>query len=398
MIATTTATQTVVLEPRAREKHLEVTRFPDVNTIRKAIPAYCFQPTVLKSMSYVVRDCLLAGGLIYTALTYIPQLPNPYYRAAAWAAYTFAQGLVGTGMWILAHECGHGAFSKHRRFNDFIGWVLHSALGVPYFSWKFTHARHHLFTGHMHKDMAFVPATIVEYDRKRSWVSKFVDPDMFEDAPIIILIRLLGHQLFAWPSYLLLDLSAGPESLQRPEDKKWYRLSHFDPVSPIFRPQEAIYVLITDLGLAIVGYVLYIASQSLGAGTVFLLWGVPYFWVHHWLIAITYLHHNHPDVKHYDEHGWTYVKGALATIDRDFGWIDRYLFHGIIGTHVVHHIFARIPFYYAEDATEAIKPVLGDLYHRDERSFYGQLWSVFTTCKYVEKDPQEPGTMKWHTE
>lgn len=56
---------------------------------------------------------------------------------------------------------------------------------------------------------------------------------------------------------------------------------------------------------------------------------------------------------------------------------------------------SRIPFYKAEEATEAIRPKLGKLYHRDERSFLGQLWSVFTTCKYVEKDPNVPGAMRW---
>jgi omega-6 fatty acid desaturase (delta-12 desaturase) len=55
----------------------------------------------------------------------------------------------------------------------------------------------------------------------------------------------------------------------------------------------------------------------------------------------------------------------------------------------------RIPFYKAEEATEAIKPLLGDLYHRDDRSFMGQLWSTFTQCKYVEKDPAAPGALKW---
>lgn len=56
---------------------------------------------------------------------------------------------------------------------------------------------------------------------------------------------------------------------------------------------------------------------------------------------------------------------------------------------------SRIPFYYAGEATEAIKPVLGDLYYRDERSFIGQLWTNFTKCKYVVKDESSPGALKW---
>lgn len=51
------------------------------------------------------------------------------------------------------------------------------------------------------------------------------------------------------------------------------------------------------------------------------------------------MHHNHPEVHHYEADSWTYVKGALATIDRDFGWVGRILFHNIIDDHVVHHLF-----------------------------------------------------------
>jgi fatty acid desaturase len=280
----------------------------------------------------------MAAALVYAALTYIPQLPNVYLRTAAWVTYGFVQGLVGTGIWILAHECGHGAFSLHRRINDVTGWALHSLLMVPYFSWKFSHARHHMYTGHMHKDMAFVPATIKEYDAKRK--AAWIDYELVEEVPAITLARLIAHQLFAWPTYLLLNVSAGPHSLQRPEEKKWYRMSHFEPSSIVFRPQEALYVLLSDVGLGLVGFALYLAAQRVGYSTVFLLHTVPWFWVHHWLIAITYLHHNHPEVKHYDENAWTFVKGALATVDRDFGWIDRHIFHGIIGTHVVHHLFS----------------------------------------------------------
>jgi len=59
-------------------------------------------------------------------------------------------------------------------------------------------------------------------------------------------------------------------------------------------------------------------------------------------VAITYLHHTHPEVHHFDAENWTFVKGALATVDRDFGWIGRHLFHGIIDTHVVHHLFPLV--------------------------------------------------------
>ncbi|KAI1643968.1 fatty acid desaturase-domain-containing protein [Daldinia loculata] len=398
MSTVTTQTEAPVARPRVVQltTKAEQPALPDINTIRKAIPPHCFQPSTWRSLSYVARDLVMAAVLTYGALTYIPSVSNPAYRTSLWVVYGFLQGLVGVGLWILAHECGHGAFSVHRGLNDTVGWVLHCALGVPYFSWKFSHARHHRFTGHMQKDMAFVPQT------KPSWfvqslgdaLSSFVNSEVLEDAPLVNLIRLLGQQLGGWQVYMLLNVTAGNDSMQNLE-AKWWRRSHFDPFSGVFRPQEALYVLISDLGLALVAAGLYYSSLALGWQTVFLLYGVPYLWVNHWLVAITYLHHTHKDVPHYDGERWTFVAGALATVDRDFGFIGRHIFHGIIDTHVVHHLFSRIPFYYAEEATEAIKPLLGDLYHSDEHSFMGSLWETSRTCQYVENDPANPGVMKW---
>jgi omega-6 fatty acid desaturase (delta-12 desaturase) len=62
--------------------------------------------------------------------------------------------LTGTGLWVLAHECGHGAFSPSRTFNNVVGWVLHSALLVPYFSWQLSHSKHHKATGTCHHFLA----------------------------------------------------------------------------------------------------------------------------------------------------------------------------------------------------------------------------------------------------
>lgn len=103
-------------------------------------------------MLYVARDYGMALSLGWAALTFIPQVQDFYLRTAAWIAYGYLQGLVCVGIWILGHECGHGAFSTSTRLNDLMGWFMHSSLLVPYFSWKFSHHRHHRFTGHMEKD------------------------------------------------------------------------------------------------------------------------------------------------------------------------------------------------------------------------------------------------------
>jgi omega-6 fatty acid desaturase (delta-12 desaturase) len=83
-------------------------------------------------------------------------------------------------------------------------------------------------------------------------------------------------------------------------------------------------------------------------------------------------------------------------VDRDFGFIGRHFFHNIIDYHVVHHLFSRIPFYHAEEATKAIIPVLGQRYHRDERPFLKTLVETYTTCEYVH-DVNLNGIFHWAT-
>jgi omega-3 fatty acid desaturase (delta-15 desaturase) len=63
---------------------------------------------------------------------------------------------------------------------------------------------------------------------------------------------------------------------------------------------------------------------------------------------------------------WNYMRGGLSTIDRDYGWFNN--IHHDIGTHVVHHLFPQIPHYHLIEATEAIKPVLGQYYRDPEKS------------------------------
>ena len=45
---------------------------------------------------------------------------------------------------------------------------------------------------------------------------------------------------------------------------------------------------------------------------------------------------------------WSYLRGGLTTLDRDYGWINN--IHHDIGTHVVHHLFPQIPHYHLIEA------------------------------------------------
>lgn len=101
---------------------------------------------------------------------------------------------------------------------------------------------------------------------------------------------------------------------------------------------------------------------------------------------ITYLHHTHPSVPKYTNENWTFILGALATIDRDFGIIGTHFFHHISSDHVTHHLFSKIPHYYSRGATEAIQPLLGKHYHGKGGFSWAELKLAFSKCQYVTED------------
>jgi len=50
---------------------------------------------------------------------------------------------------------------------------------------------------------------------------------------------------------------------------------------------------------------------------------------------LTYLHHSDPTIPHYRKKEWTFLRGALATVDRPLlGWVGRYFLHNVSHDHV----------------------------------------------------------------
>lgn len=91
-----------------------------VAQVRAAIPKHCFQRSGLISGLHLLKDLTVIACLGYAA-TYI-QFAHPFAQPLLWAAYWAAQGCTMGGVWIIAHECGHQAFSESRFVNDSVGW------------------------------------------------------------------------------------------------------------------------------------------------------------------------------------------------------------------------------------------------------------------------------------
>jgi len=310
-------------------------KLPDftMKDILTAIPPECFNRSAVRGLCYVGRDLLSIAFTGMVAHYSIPRLPGSVFlRFLAWMIYGFIQGCFGTGVWVMAHECGHQAFSPWPLLNDSVGWVLHSCLLVPYFSWKITHGKHHKATSHMSNDVVLVPKTL-----SRLIIRRGGDPTNFQDgwteelcnliqeAPISSLYVFIIQHTLGWPGYLLLNITG-----QKYPNRSWWAVNHFNPTSPLFARNQYYKILVSDLGVALAFIALVFASRKWGILTVLHYYFMPYFWVNYWLVLITYLQHTDPALPHYRGKAWNFQRGAAATMDRDFGFIGEHVFHDIL--------------------------------------------------------------------
>jgi omega-6 fatty acid desaturase (delta-12 desaturase) len=268
-------------------------QIPDytIKQIRDAIPAHCFERSAVKGFYFVGRDVASLATTFYLFNHFVtPELiPSTPARAVLWAGYTVLQGIFGTGLWVMAHECGHQSFSTSKTLNDTVGWLAHSSLLVPYFSWKISHAKHHKATGNMARDMVFVPKTRELYATRTSRLLHEVH-ELTEETPLATLIHMIGQQLGGWQLYLFANVTGHDNHERQPEGKGkgtkngfFGGVNHFWPSSPLYEKKQERLILLSDLGIAITLGALYWVYQNWGWNSLLVWYIIPYFWVHHWL-------------------------------------------------------------------------------------------------------------------
>ncbi|KAK7300937.1 hypothetical protein RJT34_11790 [Clitoria ternatea] len=302
--------------------------------IRAAIPKHCWVKNPWRSLSYVLRDVLVVSALIAAAVHF-----NYWFF---WLLYWPLQGTMFWALFVLGHDCGHGSFSNSPLLNSLVGHILHSSILVPYHGWRISHRTHHQNHGHVEKDESWVPLPEKVY-KNLDRVTRFMR-------------YTVPFPLFAYPMYLW-GRSPGKEG------------SHFNPYSELFSPNERKEVAVSALCWFIMFSLLLYLSSMTSPLLMLKVYGIPYGIFVMWLDFVTYLHHHgyHPhQLPWYRGKEWSYLRGGLTTVDRDYGWINN--IHHDIGTHVIHHLFPQIPHYHLVEATRAAKPLLGDYYREPEKS------------------------------
>ena len=83
---------------------------PSIKEFRDVIPAHYFKSNTIVSLSYLLQTALIQLLVIVIGL-YIPFTPK---MIPIWFIYSLLSGTTAMGFWVIAHECGHRAFSKNK--------------------------------------------------------------------------------------------------------------------------------------------------------------------------------------------------------------------------------------------------------------------------------------------
>jgi hypothetical protein len=179
---------------------------PSLSEVKAIIPKDVFEKNTALSLAYAGLDLLITGACAFLGAKYILPMGFTSPKAiASWVGYAVVTGTAAIGMWVTAHECGHGAFSNNRKLQDFVGYLFHSALLVPYFSWQRSHAVHHANTNHVIDGETHVP--VIKDFSGKAILNKFLGKSIGTFTWGVS--QTLAHLLFGWPAYLLFGKTGG---------------------------------------------------------------------------------------------------------------------------------------------------------------------------------------------
>jgi acyl-lipid omega-6 desaturase (Delta-12 desaturase) len=110
------------------------------------------RPTNWRGGAWIAGELACTAAAIGLSLTSSARIGTGWAWIPVWLFSQLALGVILIQWLILMHGCGHRALFANRLLNDVFGHVASVFCLVPYFSWRYIHARHHRWVGWMDKD------------------------------------------------------------------------------------------------------------------------------------------------------------------------------------------------------------------------------------------------------
>ncbi|HEV3035601.1 MAG TPA: fatty acid desaturase [Solirubrobacteraceae bacterium] len=304
-------------------------------TLARAIPRECFEPRVWRGLlgfavSWVLYLSALAGIVLSpTWLLWIP----------LWVV----AGLGGWGLHCIAHDCGHGSFSRSKRLNSAIGHGSLLPLIYPFHAWRHVHYMHHSHTNNLELDTDWRP----------------LPRGLYKHMSLLQKVIYAGTRTWAfWGGTI-----------------NYWRVSGF---RPSFFPAEQMRKDVRrSIAFVLVASALYflVLVYLTGPTGLLILFVMPWIAIHAWFSATTLMHHSANDVPYLTSEHWTPNAGRLlVTTDYVYPRWLHFLTHNI-SIHSPHHVAPVVPFYNLRRAQEALKEAYPGM-QRERRLRPRHLWQI----------------------
>ena len=218
-------------------------------------------------------------------------------------------------LFLIQHDCGHGAFFENRRANDWLGRILGVLTLTPYAHWRTAHAMHHATHGNLdRRGVGDVDTlTVAEYLARPRWTR--------------MRYRLYRHPVVMFgigPAYVFFVTNRLPAGFMRSGWRPW----------------------LSTMGTnAAAGIVLAALGSSIGLGTLLLVhapimlvaatMGVWLFYVQH-----QFEHSHWTRASTWNARDAALIGSSHYALPPVLRW-----FTANIGAHHVHHLSSGIPFY-----------------------------------------------------
>ena len=218
-------------------------------------------------------------------------------------------------LFMIQHDCGHGAMFTSRRANLWVGRVIGVLTLTPYDFWRQSHALHHASSGNLDRrgigDIDTL--TVREYQARGRWGR--------------LLYRIYRHPIVIFgigPAYLFIFQQRLPFGAMKSGAMPW---------QSTMLTNAAIVALSVAL-ILVVGFGTFLAVQLpvIGIGASVGVW-------------LFYVQHQFERTSWERDPTWTHANAALHgssfyDLPRPLMWMT-----GNIGIHHLHHLCSRIPFY-----------------------------------------------------
>ena len=224
-------------------------------------------------------------------------------------------GLFLLRLFLIQHDCGHGAFFHSRSANDWLGRMIGVVTFTPYECWRRAHALHHAGTGNLDaRGFGDIDTLTIAEFRSRTGLGR-------------LLYRLYRHPLVLFglgPAWQFLLRHRLPFGLATANRSHWLSAMGTNAVTAVLVIALAFWLGAGALAAVLLPIVLTAAAAGM------------------WLF---YVQHQFEDA-HWDQADrWSFHDAALrGSSHLELPPLLRW-FTANIGVHHVHHLASRVPFY-----------------------------------------------------